>query len=61
MPPTVFAVPINAFSPKCNVVNVMMSNKMLPAKLSRFVVIVDLRSLDNPLKNDLCHCIKKGH
>lgn len=42
MPPTV-----TAFSPKFNVVNVIMStNKMLLAKLSGFVVIVDLKSLD---------------
>lgn len=37
----------NCISPKCNVVNVIMStNKMLLAKLSGFVVIVDLISLD---------------
>lgn len=38
---------VTAFSPKCNVVNVTMStNKMLLTKLSGFVVIVDLISLD---------------
>lgn len=71
MPPTVFDVPINAFSPKCNVVNVIMStNKMLPAKLSGFVVIVDFRSLDRDTHLRIteqetlippCHCLKKGH